>query len=313
MSDAKAPVLIAGPTASGKSAVAMELARLLDGEIISVDSMQVYRGMDIGTAKPGPEDRRQVAHHLIDMAEPSQPFDAAQFAAAARQSLAQIQSRGHLPIFCGGTGLYFNAFLHGLGGAPQSNPALRAELESTPLEILLAELDQADPETARRIDRQNPRRVIRAMEVIRLTGRPYSQQRACWTDSSATPPAFGLSRDVEDLRNRINRRVDAMFASGLVVETRALLSRGLADNRTALQALGYRQVYEHLHGGPPLEQTIEQVKIKTRQFAKRQMAWFRHQMKIEWIEARPDASPADLAAEIARRLKRTATDGFPAF
>src|SRR5688572_26869226 len=211
---------IAGPTASGKSAAALLVAEALNGEIISVDSMQVYREMNIGTAKPTPEERARIPHHLIDIAEPSEPFDAARFLALARQAEAEIRTRGHLPIYCGGTGLYFNALKFGLGSSPPANPELRAALDATPLPALLDELAKSDPETFARIDRSNPRRVIRAVEVLRTTGQTGASQRADWTNVSAQAGLWiGLERDRADLNHRINHRVDAMFAAGLVNET----------------------------------------------------------------------------------------------
>ncbi len=173
----RSPIFLAGPTAVGKSEIALRIAEKIGGEIISVDSMQVYRGLEIGTAKPSPEEQRRVRHHLIDVVELTEPFDAAKFVSLAQRAVTEIQSRGRTPIFCGGTGLYFKVFLEGLGDAPPANGALRAELERTPLEELLRELEQRDPATYEKIDRQNPRRVIRAVEVIRLTGRPFSEQR----------------------------------------------------------------------------------------------------------------------------------------
>jgi tRNA dimethylallyltransferase len=290
------PVFLAGPTAAGKSAVALDLAERIGGEIISVDSMQVYRGLDIGTAKPSPDDRKRVPHHLIDVAGLDESFDAARFVALANTAVAGIRSRGRVPIFCGGTGLYFKAFLEGLGAAPPSNPAIRAELESTPLETLLTELERRDPATFQKVDRKNPRRVIRALEVIRITGRPFSEQRADWQAGHPSVPGrfIGLTRPSGELSDRIRRRVDEMFAKGLVAETEALLQRGLAQNPTALQALGYRQVVEHLRGERPLAETIELVKIRTRQYAKRQLTWFRRQMRLDWttLEAQTSAAVA---------------------
>jgi tRNA dimethylallyltransferase len=296
-SDAPPPLLLAGPTGVGKSEVALLLAEQWKGEIVSVDSMQVYRGMDIGTAKPGPAERQRVPHHLLDVVEMTEPFDAAQFVRLAWLAVGDIRSRGRLPILCGGTGLYFRAFLEGLGDAPPADPRLRAELERTPLAELQRELAERDPETHRRIDLRNPRRVVRALEVIRLTGRPFSEQRAAWAAapaSGAGPPAprcFGLSRDPADLRARLDARVDRMFRRGLVAETQRLLERGLARNPTALQAIGYRQVVEHLRGARSLPETIELVKTRTRQFARRQMTWFRHQARLQWLEV-PAAEPA---------------------
>jgi tRNA dimethylallyltransferase len=327
------PILIAGPTAVGKSEIALRLAEQLGGEIISADSMQVYRRLDIGTAKPSPADRARVPHHLIDICDLTESFDAAQFARLAHRAVAEIQSRGHVPVLCGGTGLYFKAFLDGLGEAPSADPRLRAELEAAPLEKLLAELRERDPITYEKIDRKNPRRVIRAVEVIRLTGKPFSAQQSRWGETfpgsrsadipirgftghscpvsgeadAVSPPhelATGKSpepadknvcptsmivftRSTDDLHARINARVDAMFKRGLVDETRELLRRGLAENKTAMQAIGYRQVVEHLRGERSLKETIELVKIRTRQFAKRQLTWFRAQKNVEWIELKP--------------------------
>lgn len=293
------PALLAGPTAVGKSAVALLLAERLDGEIISVDSMQVYRGLDIGTAKPSAEDRRRVPHHLIDVAELDEPFDAARFVEAAGEAIAAIRARGRLPILCGGTGLYFRAYREGLGGAPASSPALRALLEATPLDDLLRELEEHDPMTYARIDRQNPRRVIRAIQVIRLTGRPFSSQRADWSASPAeSAAAFGLSREPEDLRRRIDARVDAMFAQGLVAETQRLRDRGLEGNPTASLALGYRQVLDHLRGERSLPETIALVKTRTWQYARRQLTWFRRQARLTWFELRSDESAEAAAARV---------------
>ncbi len=297
------PVFLAGPTAAGKSAVALALAERIGGEIISVDSMQVYRGMDIGTAKPGPAELQRVRHHLIDVAGLEETFDAAQFVRLAGAAVAEIQSRGHVPIFCGGTGFYFKAFRDGLGVAPPGNAPLRAELEAQPLAALLAELERSDPVTFQRIDRRNPRRVIRAVEVIRLTGQPFSGQRAQWEGAGGGEAGglFGLTRPAGELRERMSRRVEEMFARGLVAETAALLGRGLERNPTARLALGYRQVVEHLRGQRTLSETMELVKIRTRQFAKRQLTWFRRQMRLEWISLEGQSAEAS-AEKLAAKL-----------
>jgi tRNA dimethylallyltransferase len=299
--------LLAGPTAVGKSEVALVLSETMGGEIISVDSMQVYRGLDIGTAKPGATERARVQHHLIDVGDLSEEFSAAKFVRLALHAVQEIQSRGRLPMLCGGTGLYFKALLSGLGTSPASDPALRAELEGTPLPELLAELARHDPATWEQIDRNNPRRVIRAVEVIRLTGKPISTQRNHWKSETrstrAGPRIFGLRRSPEDLRRRIDLRVDKMFELGLVAETEQLLRRGLAENKTALQALGYRQVTEHLRGERSLAETIDLVKIRTRQFAKRQMTWFRNQLDVQWVQLEPEDS-AQQAAEKLELLLR---------
>jgi len=296
------PLLLAGPTAVGKSAVALLLAGRLGGEIISVDSMQVYRGLDIGTAKPLAADRQRVPHHLIDVVELGEPFDAARFLELARRAVNEIHGRGRRPIFCGGTGLYFKAYLDGLGDAPPSYPALRAELERAPLSELLRELEQHDPATFEQIDRQNPRRIVRALEVIRLTGRPFSGQRAAWLEVSPAGAVVALRRSAADLRERIEARVDQMFQQGLVRETESLLGRGLDQNRTAMQAIGYRQAVEHLRGARSLADTIAEIKARTRRFAKRQMTWLRHQLPVRWIEVAPEERAESVADRIESGL-----------
>ena len=305
-------IFLAGPTAVGKSEIALLLAEKIGGEIISVDSMQVYRGLDIGTAKPSAAERARVRHHLIDVVDISEPFDAAKFVDLAGAAVIEIQSRGRVPIFCGGTGLYFKAWLEGLGDAPCADEKLRAELETIPLPELLAELAERDPVTYEKMDRKNPRRVIRAVEVIRLTGKPFSQQRAEWKSTVQGPSAFaratadkqstvlfGIKRETTDLRARVDARVDAMFARGLIGETQQLLERGLLKNKTAMQALGYRQVAEHLRGEHTMAETIELVKIKTRQFAKRQMTWFKRQLNLQWIELSPKQTLDAIVDKIA--------------
>lgn len=281
----------------------MLLAEKLGGEIVSVDSMQVYRGLDIGTAKPSVEERHRVLHHLIDVAELTEPFDVAHFVKLAGEAVQDIRGRGKVPLLCGGSGLYFKAFLEGLGDAPPSNPGLRAELEKLSTDDRLRELAERDPETFARIDQKNPRRVIRALEVIRLTGKPFSAQRAPWNE--ATPQYFclGLTRTSGDLRRRIDLRVEKMFADGLVAETEQLLKHGLQENPTASQALGYRQVIEHLRGLRPLAETVELVKIRTRQFAKRQMTWFRRQLRVNWIHLDEAQSPDAIAEQLTEEWR----------
>lgn len=305
---------LVGPTAVGKSEVALLLAEKLGGEIISVDSMQVYRGLDIGTAKPSVEERARTAHYLVDVAEINEEFDAARFVRLAQGAFEQIQARGKLPVLCGGTGLYFNALLHGLGSAPTGLRELRAELEAAPVSRLLQELEQRDPVAYARIDQRNIRRVIRAIEVIRLTGRPFSLQRADWSEAKAGTaqlPIFGLTRRPEDLRQRIDRRVDIMFRRGLVAETEALLKHGLERSRTAGQALGYRQAMEYLRGARSLPETIALVKTRTRQFAKRQMTWFRRQLPVNWIEVASEQSAGQIAEKVCRRLKELFRHQYP--
>src|SRR5438477_5232744 len=294
--------LLAGPTAVGKSAVALLLAERLGGEIISVDSMQVYRGMDIGTAKPTAGERNRVPHHLIDILDVTERFDSAQFAQCAQKALEDIQAPSRVAILCGGTGLYFKAFLEGLGDSPAADPALRAALEAAPMPELLQELQTKDPVTFHKIDQKNPRRIIRALEVIRLTGKPYSAQRAPWKrneeESSIPATFFYLERDPADLHARIDARVNEMFERGLVKETEHLLAKGLEQNQTAMQAIGYRQVIEHLRGQRSLPETVELVKLRTRQFAKRQKTWFRHQAPLRWLTLDPQETPDHIAQRL---------------
>ena len=294
----KKPLYLCGPTAVGKSAVAIELAKRLGGEIVSVDSMQVYRGMDIGTAKPSAQERRDVPHHLIDVADLTETFDAARFVRLATETEEQIVARGKVAIYCGGTGLYFNALLQGLGEAPPSDPVIRRELENTELAKLLEELRIKDPECFAVIDRDNPRRIIRALEVIRITGKPFSQQRSVWKTVPNDALIVGLEMDRDELRQRIATRACSMFANGLVEETRALLAKGLRENQTASQALGYKQVIDYLDGRHELLFTASMVQIKTSQFAKRQMTWFKRQLPVQWFTVGPN----DSARKIAQRL-----------
>jgi tRNA dimethylallyltransferase len=297
---------LTGPTAVGKSAIALELAERVGGEIVSVDSMQVYRGLDLGTAKPPAAERARVPHHLIDVAELTESFDVARFVALATVAETGIRARGRVPVYCGGTGFYLKALLEGVSEAPPANPALRMELASLSLEQLLAELAEQDPAAFAVIDRRNPRRVIRALEVIRLTGRPFSEHRPARTRPESTlfrRRLIAFQREPGDLRRRIEARVDRMFADGLVAETRALLERGLASNRTAMQALGYRQVTEHLEGRRGLEETMALVKTRTWQFARRQMTWLRNQFAPGWVDLPEGSRPAAVADELVRRTR----------
>lgn len=248
--------------------------------------MQVYRGLDIGTAKPSLAERTQIPHHLIDVVDLHQTFDAQQFSTQANAISAQLLDQSKTPIFCGGTGLYFRAFIDGFDAFPSSDPELRHALEQQPIEDLLRELEHSDPQWYDQIDRHNPRRIIRAIEIIRLTGKPVSAQRTTWNQADATnrPPLIVLTRAPETLRDRIETRVDEMFQSGLVEETNSLLHQGLRNNETARHALGYRQVIEHLEGVRSLDETIGLVKTKTWQFARRQLTWFRKQSNTQWVD-----------------------------
>jgi tRNA dimethylallyltransferase len=268
-----------------------------------------------------------VRHYLIDVVSLTEHFDAAQFLRLASKAVEEIRARRRIPILCGGTGLYFKAFLNGLGDAPPTNTALRSQLEAIPLPDLLAELAEKDPAAYEMIDRQNARRVIRAVEVLRLTGKPYSEQRADWsrpaqthepgrsaagataTESATGKSLFiGLTRSSADLHERINVRVEKMFERGLVAETEALLKLGLGHNRTAMQGLGYRQVVEHLRGVRSLPESIELTKIRTRQFAKRQTTWFKKYGPSSWINLSLQNTLESSADEVIKCLRSENSD-----
>lgn len=281
--------------------MALELARQTAGEIITVDSMQVYRGLDIGTAKPSEADRAAHAHHLLDCSAVENPFDAAAFVRLAKMAQADITARGKRPIYCGGTGFYFTALLEGLGDAPGPDRALRAQLEETDTPSLLEELQRGDPATLARIDRQNRRRLIRAVEVLRLTCRAPSTQRAVW-GAGAHKNFFVLSRKRDDLRARVDARVEAMFAAGLIEETRALAPQ-LGANPAAAQAVGYRQVLEHLRGERDLPGTMTAVKLATWRLVRRQTTWWRKYHPAPWLFVPAGESPGESARRVLEQVE----------
>jgi tRNA dimethylallyltransferase len=282
-------VAVVGPTAAGKSALALEVARRCqDVEVVSVDAFQVYRGMDIGTAKPTAADRARVRHHLLDVVEPVEEFSLARFAAAAREAMADIAARGRRALLVGGTGLYLRAVVDGLQ-PPGRFPAARSTLEAEPDTARLhARLARLDPDAADRIDPGNRRRVLRALEVTVGSGRRFS---AYGPGLDAYPPTsvpqVGLRVSLDVLDRRIAERVTAMVAGGLLDEVRALRRRGMGA--TARQALGYRELLHHLEGGVGLEQAVEETVARTRRFARRQLRWFRRDPRIHWVDPEDDA------------------------
>lgn len=274
-----------GPTASGKSALAVELARRLGGvEIVTVDSMQVYRGMDIGTAKPGPAERAEVPHHLIDMADPSEDWGVTRWAAAAREAVAGIEARGHRAFLVGGTGLYFQAVVDGLE-PPGRFPAVRAGLEAeADTAALYHRLRRIDPVAADRMEPGNRRRVIRALEVSLGSDRPFSSYGPGLTAYPATSWRIaGLWLPRLAVAGRITRRLHDMVEAGLVEEVEALLSAPGGMSRTARQALGYREVLAHLEDGVPLGEAVAEADRRTRAFARRQRMWWRRDPRVVWF------------------------------
>jgi tRNA dimethylallyltransferase len=307
--------LLIGCTACGKSDVALRLAELHDAEIVSVDSMQVYRRMDIGTAKPTPEERRRVRHHLVDVVEPSEPFNVARYIALADAAIADIVARGKRVWAVGGTALYLKALLEGLFEGPSADAEFRrAFRESAAKEgsaALHQKLARFDPQAAQRIHPNDVRRIERALEVYHLTGTPITELQRQW-DMGRTRydcRVFGIARGREDLSHRINARVGRMFAAGLVEEVRDLLAEPAPLSREARQGLGYAEVIDHLSGGPDLDKTIELVKIHTRHFAKTQRTWFRRFRETHWVEAAPDEPSDSVAERIAGDLRMTGDKG----
>jgi tRNA dimethylallyltransferase len=300
-------VFLVGPTAVGKSAVALELARLIEVEIVSADSMQVYRGMDIGTAKPTVAERACVPHHLIDVCEVSDAFDAKRFVDLASQIIASIHARGNTALVVGGTGLYVRALRHGLFEGPSRNEELRARLEKMNTAQLFEELRGVDPETAQRIDRHNPRRLVRALEVFHETGQPISVLQRQWLNDEPknnASPLFCLSRDRDDLHARIEKRIDEQVAAGWVEEVRRLLPQGVEKNATAMQAAGYRELIAHVRGDLSLDEAVALIKTRTRQLAKRQLTWFRREPQVDWIEIGREEHSLDTANRILELVRQ---------
>ena len=283
---------IVGPTASGKSALALEVARRLgDVELVSADAMQVYRGMDIGTAKPTSTEQAEVRHHLVDIADPSEDFSLAKFVELGRAAIADIEARGRRAVVVGGTGLYVQALVDAFeipGQWPDVRADLDADEDTAGLHRRLAELD---PVAAGRMEATNRRRVVRALEVTLGAGRPFS---SFGPGLDAYPPIatrlVGLQVPLDELDTRITTRVHAMLEAGLLDEVRGLVD-GLS--RTARQALGYRELVEHLQDGVPFDEAIERITLRTRQFARRQIRWFRRDRRISWLDGR--LSPSELA------------------
>ena len=297
--------ILTGPTASGKTAVGVELAARIGAEIVSMDSMALYRGMDVGTAKPRATERQRAPHHLIDVLEPDQEFSLAQYLDAAEECVRGIKSRGREVLFVGGTPLYLKGLLRGVFRGPPADWELRRELEDQSRQcepgFLHRRLAKVDPQAAGRIHPNDIRRLVRAMEVFLKTGQPISSlQQQFETGSPAEAcRVFVLDWSREELHARIDRRVEWMFANGLVDEVRALLSGPRPLSKTARQALGYREVIEHLEGRRDLAQTIEEVKTHTRQFAKRQGTWFRSLSEGRFVAAGGSMEPAEIAGRIS--------------
>lgn len=301
-------VAIGGPTATGKTALSVALAKEFGGEVVNADSMQIYRGLDIGTAKPTAEERQGIPHHLMDFLPPEAPYSVADFTAAAAPLIEQLNSSGKLPIVTGGTGLYITSLMKGTAFAPEkTDPAIRARLQTEADEqgsaALYARLQQIDPAYAEKLHPNNLPRVIRALELFEATGRRMSeQQRAAL---AAEPPYRSLCicltcRDRAELYRRIDRRVDSMLQNGVLEEAK-LVYDNRETYRTAAQAIGYKEFFPYFAGEMPLNDCANRLKQATRNYAKRQLTWFRHQANGVWLYV-DEEPPAPRAAELVRQF-----------
>ena len=283
-------IVVCGPTASGKTALAVELAKLYNGEVVSADSMQIYKGMSIATAKPTAEEMQGIAHHLIDFVEPDVKFSVADYLPLARECISDIYSRGKQPIICGGTGLYISSLINNVRFEEiKSDPQLRARLEAEYKELgahaMWQRLLEIDPETANSVHENNAPRVIRGIEAYLLTGKRLSQLRkeSITEESDYISCIIGLGfKDRAVLYDRINRRVDIMIEDGLIEECRSVYESCTLE--TACQAIGYKELIPYFRGEKPLDECVELIKQETRHYAKRQLTWFRRMEGINWVD-----------------------------
>jgi len=300
------PLALVGPTAAGKTEAALRIAEALDAEILSVDSMLVYRGMDVGTAKPTPADRARVPHHVLDLVEPSERFTVARYREAARAALDDVASRGRRALLVGGSGLYFRAAVDELA-FPGEDPAVRDELEREGLLVgagpMHHRLSSLDPDAASRIEPGNLRRTVRALEVAAVTGRPFSAFGGAWERYPADRVRVaGVAPSPEAIAVRVEARVGAMLAAGFLDEVRALLDRGFGAWLTSSQAIGYAEMAAHLEGRSTLEDAVRDTIRRTRALARRQLAWFRRDPRIRWFATGEDGA-ATIADDLLRYLE----------
>ena len=313
MSNKQKIIAVVGPTASGKTSLSIALAKELGGEILSCDSMQIYRDMDIGTAKPSAEEQDGVPHHLIDIAAADEPFSCAEYAALAKNKIAEVASRGKLPIFCGGTGLYLDGVLRGGNSyeKTENDPIYRAELEQVAAEqgaeTVHAMLAAVDPDAAQATHPNNVKRVIRALEIYRTTGVTKTEldRRSVQVESEYDALVLGLRfPDTEELYERINLRVDLMIEQGLLDECRRLMEAGVFErSATAAQAIGYKELFPYLRGELPLKNCVETLKMATRRYAKRQMTWFRMHGNVVWLDRDGKTSDEALLAAAMEKIR----------
>ena len=305
-------ICIAGPTASGKTALAVELAKALDGEVISCDSMQVYKYMDIGTAKPTIQEMEGIVHHMLDVAEPWEEFSVSKYCELADPILQDILNRGKTAIIAGGTGLYMDALIRGNEFAPCPSTGMREKLEQKAdevgMEAMLEELRSIDPEAAQRLHLADRKRIIRALEVYYETGHTITEHNRMTQSipSKYDPVWFALEdEDRADLYARIDRRVDIMLENGLLEEIRALLDRGIPEKCTAMQAIGYKEFLDALAGRCTVEEAAQQVQQSSRRYAKRQLTWFRRNKAVHWLRRKKGETTAEIALRARQILKES--------
>ena len=305
-------VVVCGPTASGKTALSIALAKAFDGEVVSADSMQIYRGMDIGTAKPTLEEREGIPHHMLDVAEPGESYSVSRYVQEATACVEDILSRGKLPIVCGGTGLYIDGLIRGTDFQPAgTDNGIREELEkeweAQGAETMMARLAAVDPDSAGRLHLSDKRRILRALEVYLATGETITAHNA---RTKAIPPRFeavmiGLNTQPRDiLYGRIDRRVDVMLEQGLLQEVQTLLEKGLLEG-TAAQAIGYKELLAHFRGEMTLEAAADLIRQKSRNYAKRQLTWFRRDERVKWIVYNAPQAAQAVLQEATEYLQKT--------
>ncbi len=283
-------VCVVGPTASGKTAYAIEIAKQRDGEIVSCDSMQIYRYMNIGTAKATDEEQKEVPHHMIDFVHPNTDYSVADYAEDAKKCIEDILKRGKLPVICGGTGLYLDAVVKGIEFSEEKrDDAYREYLwsvaENQGADAVFGLLKEKDPVEAEKVHPNNVKRVIRALEICKTTGMTKTEaDKLAVVGSQYNAELIGLLMDREHLYERINKRVDIMMEQGLIEEVKALLDMGIRRDSTAMQAIGYKEIVTHLDGNCTLKEAIDKIKQESRRYAKRQMTWFKRNPDINWIE-----------------------------
>ena len=294
-------ICIAGPTASGKTALSIALAKELDAEIVSCDSMQVYRRMDIGTAKPTLEERAGIVHHMLDVAEPDEDFSVSRYCEMAMPIVDSILEKGKTCIIVGGTGLYMDSLIRGNSFAPFPSTGMREKLEAQPIEDVYAQLQAIDPEAAVRLHLSDKKRIIRAMEVFLETGETITAHNK---RTQAIPPRYNPiwfaleDENRQDLYDRIDRRVDVMLEMGLIDEIRALLDSGIPTDCTAMQAIGYKEFLAAMDGHITIEEAADQVRQSSRHYAKRQLTWFRRNQNIHWLRRKPGGEILSAARQI---------------